>query len=264
MTTIVRRTTTGLAVAALGVALAAGPAAAAHEGTAYEGALGELNASGASGTASLQVSEDGESVTVSIDATGFDLDFVHAMHIHGIYDGELTDAPDAGEFGRSVCPDMSDDANDDGVLTVLEGAPKYGAVLVSLTTEGDTSAASALAVDRFPAGTEIDYERTIELPEAMKDELAAVHVVVHGTDTDDSGDETADIPSSLDPSLPVDATAPALCGTLTAVSSGAVQTGGGGTAPVDGQGTGIALGLAGLAALGLGGSRVLAGRRQEA
>lgn len=247
MTPLIRRTSTGAAVAALGLVLVAGPATAAHEGTAYSADLVELNGSGASGTATATVSEDGESVTVTVDASDLDLDFVHAMHIHGIYDGDLSDDPAAGEFARSICPDMSDDADGDGVLTVLEGAPKYGGVQVSLTTEGDTSADSALAVERYPAGTTIDYERTIPLPNALKDELAAVHVVVHGTDTDDSGDESADLASSLDPSLPVDATAPALCGTLTAVSSGAIQTGGGGTADA----TDGALGATGAAAAGI-------------
>ena len=238
---------TSAAIGALGVFALAGPAMAAHEGSVYEGTLTELNNSGATGDATIEVSQDGEQMTVSVNASDLDLDFVHAMHIHGIYDGDLSDAPDAGTFSASSCPDFSDDANEDGVLTVAEGAAKYGGVLVSLTTEGDTSADSALAVERFPAGTSIDYSRTIDIPEAMKDELAKVHIVVHGTDTDDSGDESAELESSLDPSLPVDATAPALCGTLTATSAGAVQTGAGGTATDGGLNTAAA--AAGLAAL---------------
>lgn len=251
-----------LATSALTVGLAAGPALAAHEGTAYEGTLSELNGSGATGSASIQVSEDGETMTVSVDATNLDLDFVHAMHIHGIYDGDVeNDAPDAGEFSSSTCPTMEDDANGDGVLTVAEGAPKYGGVLTSLTTEGDTTAESALAVERYPTGTSIDYEREIDIPEAMKDELGNVHVVVHGTDTDDSGDETADLESSLTPDLPVDATAPALCGTLAAASSGEVQTGAGGTAETGTTtGTGAAL-AAGVVALG--GAAALTRRRRS-
>lgn len=244
---------TSAAIGALGVLTIAGPALAAHEGSVYEGTLNELNTSGATGNATIEVSEDGEQMTVSVNASDLDLDFVHAMHIHGIYDGDLSDAPDAGSFAASSCPDMSDDANGDGVLTVLEGAPKYGGVLVSLTTEGDTTGDSALAIDRFPVGTSIDYSRTIDIPEAMKDELARVHVVVHGTDTDDSGDESADLASSLNPDLPVDATAPALCGTLTATSAGAVQTGAGGTANDGGLNTAAAaaglVGLAGVVAL---------------
>jgi hypothetical protein len=238
------------ALGALGVMTLAAPALAAHEGTAYSGTLTELNNSGATGSAYIEVSEDGETMSVSVDAADLDLDFVHAMHIHGIYDGDLSDDPADGSFAASTCPDFSDDANGDGVLTVVEGAGKYGGVLVSLTTEGDTSADSALAIDRFPAGTSIDYDRDITIPSAMKDELARVHVVVHGTDTDDSGDETSPIVSSLNPDLPVDATAPALCGTLTAVSAGAVQTGAGGAATTSTNPAALALGAGALAIAG--------------
>ena len=257
-----KKTLSILATAALGVSLLAVPAFAAHEGTAYEGTLTELNDSGASGTASITVSDDGETMTVSVDASDLDLDFVHAMHIHGIFDGDLGDDPADGSLAASACPDMSADANGDGVLTVAEGAPSYGGVLVSLTTEGDTSGESALAVERFPAGTSIDYVRDIEIPNALKDELSKVHIVVHGTDVDDNGDETNSdgIASSLNPDLPVDATAPALCGTLAAVSDAEVDTGAGGTATESDTNTALALGLGGLAVAGLVGIR----RRGEA
>ena len=247
-----RKTLAVLASAGAAVSLTAAPALAAHEGSTYSAQLRELNGSGATGDASLQVSEDGETMTLRVNATGLDLDFAHAMHIHGIYDGDLSDAPDAGTFSSSACPDMSADANGDGVLTVVEGVPAYGEVLVSLTTSGDTSASSGLAVDRFPSGTSITYERTgIPIPSAMKDELGKVHVVVHGTDVDDNGDESngQGIVSSLDPSLPVDVTAPALCGELAVVASGAVQTGGGGTVQLD-RGTDAS--SVALAALGAG------------
>lgn len=239
-----------LATAAMGVSMLAGPAFAAHEGTAYSGDLTELNNSGATGSAYIEVSEDGDTMTVSVDASSLDLDFVHAMHIHGIYEGDLSDAPADGEFAASSCPTMADDADGDGVLTVAEGAGKYGGVLVSLTTEGDTSPDSALAVERYPAGTSIDYTREIEIPSAMKDELSKVHIVVHATDVDDNGDETNDDgkKSSLNEELPVDATAPALCGTLTAVSAGQVDTGAGGTATD--TNSALALGLGGIALAG--------------
>lgn len=241
--------------------LVTGPASAAHEGSRYEATLEALNEDTGSGTASIQVSEDGETMTVSVDASGLELDFVHALHIHGIFDGDLSDAPDQGTFSSSTCPSPDRDTGStvpgeedqpDGFVSVIEGAADYGGVLLSLTTEGDTSADSALAVERFPAGTSIDYEREIEIPEAMKDELSKVHVVVHATDTDDNGDESNDngAVSSLDDSLPFDATVPALCGTMTAASSGAVQTGAGGAATSD-LGTMVAGGALAAAGLGL-------------
>lgn len=251
-------TSTALGGAAL--MLLAAPASAAHEGSRYEATLSALNGETGSGSAAIQVSEDGETMTVTVNASGLELDFVHALHIHGIFDGDLTDAPDAGTFSASACPTPDRDTGStvpgeedtpDGFVSVAEGAPDYGGVLVSLTTEGDTSADSALAVERYPSGTSISYEREIDIPSAMKDELGKVHVVVHATDTDDSGDETNanGAVSSLNGDLPFDATVPALCGTMTAVSSGAVQTGGGGTATTD---TGMLLGGGALALAGLG------------
>ncbi len=257
-----KKTLTVLATAALGVSMMAVPALGAHEGTTYSGNLTALNGDTGSGSASVQVSEDGETMTVDVDASNLELDFVHAMHIHGVFDGDLSDDPADGEFSASSCPTLDQDVVDggdspdagsepDGFVNVLEGAATYGGVQVSLTTEGDTSADSALAVERFPAGTSIDYSRDIEIPNAMKDELSKVHIVVHGTDIDDNGDESNDDgeTSSLDDSLPFDATAPALCGTLTATSAGAVDTGAGGTA-TDSNSSALVLGLGGLALAG--------------
>ncbi len=236
------------ALAAGGAAalMLATPAFAAHEGSSYSGTLTELNGSGGSGKTTITVSEDGETMTVKLDATGLNLDGPHAMHIHGLVDGETVSA--------SACPTMADDADGDGVLTVAEGAPKYGGIQVSLTTTGDTSPESGLAVDRFPAGTTVTYERSgIAIPAAVKPNLGKLHVVMHGID--ENGNGTLDLDqterSSLTADLPREATAPALCGTLTAVATGAIQTGAGGTATDDGgnSSTGLALGAAAAAGL---------------
>lgn len=253
-----KKTLSVMATAALGVTMLAVPAFAAHEGTAYSGDLNALNEETGSGEAYIEVSEDGNTMNVQVSASDLELDFVHAMHIHGIFDGDLSDDPADGSFSASSCPTLEQDTGSavpdeegpDGFVSVVEGAAVYGGVQVSLTTEGDTSADSALAVERFPAGTSIDYERDIEIPSAMKDELSKVHIVVHGTDTDDNGAESNDngAVSSLDESLPFDATAPALCGTLAAASAGPVQTGAGGTA-TDGD-SALVLGLGGLALAG--------------
>lgn len=252
-----KKTLAVLGTAALGVSMLAMPAFAAHEGTTYEANLTSLNGDNGSGTGTIQVSEDGETMTVDIESsglaelnTGDGEQIGHAIHIHGIFEGDsLDDEPD-GLFAASSCPDSSADEDDDGVVSVAEGAPAYGGVQVSLTTEGDTSADSALAVDRFPVGTSVDYSRTIDIPNAMKDSLSAVHFVVHGIDADGSGDisDDQDRKSSLDDSLPIDATAPAQCGTLTVASEGAVDTGAGGTATD--TNSALVLGLGGLALAG--------------
>lgn len=237
-----------LATTAAGAAatmLIASPAAADHEGAVYTGTLSELNGSGASGEATLTVSEDGETLYVEIEGDGFNLDGPHAMHLHGIVEDD--------EVLASTCPTMDDDADGDGVLTVLEGAPKYGAVQLSLTTEGDTSPDSALAVDRFPAGTSIDYSRdAIPIPDVLKPNLGMLHVVVHGIDENGNGELDLDQEerSSLTDDLPREGTAPALCGTLAIQPGGPIQTGAGGLATGDAAGDATSTGL--LAGLGFG------------
>ena len=260
---------TVLAALCLAAALPAGAAAAEPAegvgGTAYTATLQPLNGSGASGSAEVVVAEDGQTITARVQVEGLDLDAPHAQHLHALFDGDLQEDPAVTDVQSAACPTTeSGDANGDGVLTTAEGAPAYGTIQMSLTTEGDTGPDSGLAVDRFPAGTSISYERSgIPLPPALSDEVAAMHVVVHGTDVDGSGD-TTDVEgrvSSLDESLPLDATAPALCGTLAATSAGAVQTGLGGTA-TDGDGsTGVVAGLGAAAALAAAGGLALRRRR---
>lgn len=259
-----KKTFSVLATAALGVSMLAVPAFAAHEGTAYSGDLNALNGETGSGDAYIEVSEDGDTMSVSVNASDLELDFVHAMHIHGVFDGSLDDDPADGSFSASSCPTLAQDVGDenggdpdpDGFVSVVEGAAVYGGVQVSLTTSGETGPGQALAVENFPSGTDIDYDRDITIPSALKDELSKVHIVVHGTDTDDSGDVSTEADengdstkfSTLDQSLPFDATAPALCGTLSAVSAGVVDTGAGGTATD--TNSALALGLGGLALAG--------------
>ena len=133
----------------------------------------------------------------------------HAVHIH------------FGEEARHECPTLGDDTNGDGRLNTTEGQPAYGPIVLSLTTKGDTSPASALAVDRFstaPGGL-IHYERDgmFETAEGVAKAVAKGKgvVVVHGVDYNGNGvyDFDAGV-SELDPSLPTEATDPAMCGVL--------------------------------------------------
>lgn len=214
-----------VAIASIAVLSVAGPAAASHEGSVYTGTLQELNGSGGEGSAKITVSDDGQTMTVDISASGLNLDGPHAMHIHGIVDGD--------DVAASTCPTIAEDADGDGIVTVVEGAVKYGTVQVSLTTTGDTTTASALAVERYPAGTSIDYSRsTIAIPAALKPNLGKLHIVVHGVDENGNGSLDLDQTerSSLTEDLPREGTAPALCGTLAIAATGPIQTGAGGLA----------------------------------
>jgi hypothetical protein len=58
----------------------------------------------------------------------------------------------AASTGRTSCarPAATADTDGDGFISTIEGLPAYGEIQISLTTEGDVSTASGLALERFP------------------------------------------------------------------------------------------------------------------
>lgn len=139
----------------------------------------------------------------------------------------LEDAPHAQHFhiqGRGECPTMAADTNGDGIISTVEGRPAYGRIGASLTTEGDTSPASALAVKRFPTAPNgfITYQRTFTVNAATAESIREGNavVVVHGIDTiNPSGAYDGEPRSLLNPALPLEATAPAACGGVDTIVS---------------------------------------------
>lgn len=247
------RKSTMLAVPALalgGLAMTAAPAMAdTHDQDSWsvQTSLDTLNNSGTTGDAMIDL--HGNEATVSMNVAGaaaefMDGPFPHAGHIH------------IGAQG--LCPGPEADEDGDGVVSTIEGLPFYGDIGTSLTTEGDTSPDSGLAIDRFPGGAEYTYERTFELDD---DTLASIEdgtavIVVHGVDPELMPEEAAEKQSDLDPDLPLAATLPAACGTLTASQMDEMPEGGADTgAPVQqGNNTaGLAVGAGFLAAAALGG-----------
>lgn len=219
----------------------------------YSVELEPLNDSGVSGTALLTLR--GNELTVRVEAEGMVPNSPHAQHIHGSTDR-------AHDF---VCPTMADDKNGDGVLTVTEGTPKYGDINISLTTSGDTTKASMLAVDRMPKADKrgwLRYERTIEVSDAVVSNLKNLHVVQHGIDVNDNGtyDFDAAGKSELKASVPQEATAPASCGMLagSTMPEGGMETGGASTAGLEGGGL---LALGGIGLVGAAGFGYAARRR---
>lgn len=85
--------------------------------------LQPLNNSGVSGTARLELDRDQHQLTVVIEATGLEADKTHAQHIHG-FSGE--------EPENSTCPTLAADTDGDGLVSVGEGLPNYGPVLLPL------------------------------------------------------------------------------------------------------------------------------------
>ncbi len=247
MRTTARTTRPLFAVAAAGLLaaplLGALPASAASsEGsTELMATLDSLNDSGAS--AEVMGTLTGDQLELTMTSTGFLADAPHAQHIH------------VGGTNQCPAPDQ-EGSGTDGALTTTDAAPSYGMIAVSLTSTGDTSPDSALAVDRFPVG-DAEYSNTITVSDEVAQQIRDGEgvIVKHGVDLDGSGAYDGDAMSELDPSLPEEATVPAACGVLevsqmASMPSGGVATGGGSTA--GGQETGLLVGGAAAVAAGVG------------
>ena len=133
----------------------------------YEAQLGSINQSNASGVAT--VTAQGDMLTVSIMAQGMEPNQTHPQHIHGLTDGE-----------NATCPPSTADTDDDGIISIPEGAPFYGEVLLPL--------------NEFPKADEdgnISYEKSFMLgqdgiPTAEElDELEDRVIVLHGLNNND-------------------------------------------------------------------------------
>ncbi|OLF11367.1 hypothetical protein BU204_30495 [Actinophytocola xanthii] len=251
-----------LAIPVAGLALLFGPVAHAQQ-EAVQIQLLDLNGTGATGTAILTPAAGG-ALTVSIEASGMTPNAPHAQHIHGSASGH--------DF---MCPTKSADTDGDGFVNTEEGLPAYGDIFVSLTTQGDTTKTSGLAVDRMPTANAegvLNYERTIEasaLPAGTIEHLKDLHVVQHGIDVNDNGayDMEALGESTFAKSLGVDgipeeATNPATCGMVSGAAPGSVPAGGveTGSGPTSGVGTQTLLLSGGLVLFGAAGT-VLVRRR---
>jgi len=263
----VKRTTrTALAAPVLGLAAlfaSAAPALAADGATVADlKPVPGQPVDGAGGQGMVEIS--GTTLSFTLAAQGLLADAPHAAHIH------------FGADARHECPTAADnnaaalagETNPDKHLTTTEGGPAYGEIVVSLTKSGDTSPKSGLAVDRFGVGDDIKYSRgDVQVSEEVAQAILSGRavVVVHGVDYDGDGAYSAGDRgmSDLDPSLPGEATDPAICGVLNAsqmgdMPSGGVSTGGGSTTGTEHAGL---IGLGALAVAGGGAGLFLARRR---
>lgn len=255
-----RRTTTLASTAAATVLISLAAAAPAQADKTVRFSLNEFNDSGSRATATVTANDDG-SLHVRIEGTGFTPKSPHAQHIHGAAHGM-----------HFMCPSPSADKNGDGQVSTEEGLPQYGDIFVSLTTRGDTSKSSGLAVDRMPvadADGNLTYDRTIPasaLPAGTIASLDHLHIVQHGLDANgnDKYDMQALGESVFAKSLGVDgipeeATNPATCGEVSPM--GGVETGGTTTGGVEQTGL-IAFG--GIALLGAAAATIVVRRRRTA
>jgi len=199
-----------LAVSGLGVA---GVAAAGHgddkqQHTATLGAVPHdpVADGGSNVRGSATVKLRGTDAKIRVEARGLSPRLPHAMHIHGKDNAEVAFCPGA---------ERRNDLVDDGLIETVEGLEDYGGIQVSLTTRGDTSADSGLALDRFAVAKrngKLRYKRSFHLPHAVAERLEDKHIVIHGADLNGDGEyggRTTALGAPLEAELPV------ACGALT-------------------------------------------------
>lgn len=216
-----------LAVAAAAALSFAAPLSAqAQSGAMYRATLNQVNHSGGSG--SLTLTLNGNKATINEHWSGLASTFKggpfpHVQHIH-------VDA-------QGKCPTQSADKNGDGVISTPEAADDYGMIGTTLSVKGDTSPKAGTNVKIAPGGSSTDYSRTITLDDktlnSLKNDSAVV--VVHGLNPKSLSKKAQGEKSPLVPSLPLAATAPALCGPLHAAAGGP-NTGAGSTAGTENPG----------------------------
>ncbi|MGD8495088.1 MAG: hypothetical protein PVF05_02790 [Gemmatimonadales bacterium] len=182
-------------------------------GTAvYQARLRPLNASAEYGIAPVSgtatITERGDEITVRVNARGLAPNTVHLQHIHG-----------AGS-----CPTAAQDVNGDGFVSVGEGAPVYGPIVVPLD---DDLADLGMQVGGFPApanrgGAEayVASDSKSALDAAVSAafgtnlDLASRHIVVHGVAPETGLPETV---GSIG-GFPAELTLPVACGEIVQVN----------------------------------------------
>ncbi|MFL5828729.1 MAG: hypothetical protein ACJ76X_02320, partial [Solirubrobacteraceae bacterium] len=174
-------------------------------GKRYTAATKPVPTNRVTGNGSGTVNLNGDVATVAVDTAGLLNGAPHAMHIH------------AG--GKGICPPASAARDHNGHLAIstTNGIAYYGHPQVALTSTGDTSPKSIVDFSRYPSTGNIAYKRQITIPSGVASAIRAGNaaVIVHGIDYNHNGvyDNVLDR-SELNNSLPGEATAPALCGTL--------------------------------------------------
>jgi hypothetical protein len=262
-----------LPVAALGIVglgLALPGAASASTATTYRATLRPVALNTPSGAASGQftLTLNGSQATVNehvsglgatlptdkktLDALGIPTAFAgkpfpHVQHIH--------------INGHDACPTASADTNHNGAISIPEGLPAYGPIGTTLSVHGTTAESASDDVTVAPGGGSFTYQRTFTINQstltAIKNHTAVI--VVHGLNPTNAPKAALTTPNSDGVTLPgankkvaLVATAPALCGVLTAQQMSATPVG---SSPTGGGST---AGTEDAALFGIGGGLILA------
>jgi hypothetical protein len=194
------------------------PTASVHNYAAVVAAVPTNRVTG-SGSATVQLR--GDTLSVTLSTTGLLNGSPHLAHIHG--------------EGLGACPTASAARLHNGhrLISTGDAIGLYGPTLTSFTLSGSTSGSVPNNIDmpRYPASGNIRYKRTMTVTPIVAELIRAgdAVIVVHGIDYNSNHvyDFAAFGVSDLDKTLPGEATAPALCGTLrpSSGSPSATETG---------------------------------------
>jgi len=118
----------------------------------------QLNSSGVYAEVELEL-VNGNTLKVEIEASGLEPGKPHPQHIHGI------DNP----VKNSTCPGLDADSDGDGIITVGEGFPSYGPIILPL-----------VPFDLVDASGNLDYEATFTINPGTLQPLHKRTIVMHG------------------------------------------------------------------------------------
>lgn len=137
----------------------------------YRVDLAPVNGSGVYATVVAKVT-DGKTLHVSINAAGLEPDKLHPQHIHGINN----------PVKKSTCPTQANDVDGDGIISIQEGVPSFGPILIPLVPFNLVDSAGHLS-----------YEATLTINPGDLQPLHKRTIVMHG----------ATVNGAYIPSLPV-------------------------------------------------------------
>ena len=154
---------------------ASASAAPATSTDLFYAALKPVSVNHASGSGGVWIALTGDSAKFTLQVDGL---LAKAPHPAQVYVGAAAACPTAGQAAAF-----------NGHPSIAYNAASLGSPQVALTTSGDTSAASALAMPRFPTAGNYTYTRTFTVPPSV---AAAVKggkavLVVHGVDYNGNG-----------------------------------------------------------------------------
>jgi hypothetical protein len=149
-----------LAGAALAAPAAAQEAARKASSKAdYVAHLSALNTAvtGRAATGEARFTVKGDSLTISVNATGLPKDIEHWQHFHGFADGR-----------SAACPTKASDANHDGIIDVTETEAKAGTTMVPFSSDPVSMDVPHGTYPKASATGTLRYEETVSLSALQK------------------------------------------------------------------------------------------------